>query len=187
MHTTWTGKLVRLRPWKDGDEIYAFNERNNIVPNEILGPVWYSLPKEQQLFEPTGLMDPLRVCLFAIERLDTGEMIGLEGAVFLRGTRLVADVGTFVIPERRGRGFGCEAKLLVQCFLFESFPLQRVDAWTLASHSRARRGLELCGMHYEGRLRRCHFSQGCYVDRVHYVIFREQWETLPVRGYVKRG
>ena len=187
MHTTWTGKLVRLRPWKDGDELYSFNERNNIVSNEILGPIWYSLPKEHQLFEPTGLMDPQRVCLFAIEHLDTGEMIGLEGTVFLRQTGLVADVGTFIMPEHRRQGFGCEAKLLAECFLFESFPLERVDAWTLASHAKARRGLELCGMHYEGRRLRCHFSQGRYVDRVHYVIFREQWEKLAVRGYVKRG
>jgi len=117
----------------------------------------------------------------------TGEMIGLEGTVFLRGTGLAVDVGTFIFAEHRGRGFGCEAKLLAQCFLFESFPLERVDAYTLASHARARRGLELCGMRYEGRRRRCYFSQGRYVDLVYYVIFREQWERLPVREYVRRG
>jgi len=187
MHTIWTGKLVRLRPWQDADELYGFNLRNNIEPSTILGPIWYSLPQEHQLFEPTGCMDPQRVCLFAIERLDTGELIGLEGAVFLRGTGLAVDVGTFIFAEHRGQGCGCEAKLLAQCFLFESFPLERVDAYTLASHVRARRGLELCGMHYEGRRRRCYFSQGRYVDLVYYVIFREQWEKLPVRQYVKRG
>jgi RimJ/RimL family protein N-acetyltransferase len=187
MHTNWTGKLVRLRPWKDGDELFAFNLRNNIEPNAVLGPIWYSLPKERQLFEPTGGMDPQRICIFAIERLDTGEMIGLEGTVFLRGTGLAAEVGTFIIATHRGQGFGCEAKLLAQCFLFESFPLERVGAWTLANHAKARRGLELCGMNYESRRRRCHFSQGRYVDRVHYVIFRERWEQLPVREYVRRG
>jgi ribosomal-protein-alanine N-acetyltransferase len=187
MHTTWTGKRVRIRPWRSGDELYAFSKRTNIRPNEILGPRWYPLPKENQLFEPAGLMDPQRICLFAIERLETEELLGLEGTVFLRGTGLVADIGTFIIEEHRGQGFGCEAKLLAQCFLFESFALERVDAWTFASHAKARRGLELCGMHYEGRSRRCQFSQGRYVDRVHYVIFREEWEKLPVRGYVQRG
>jgi RimJ/RimL family protein N-acetyltransferase len=186
MHTIWTGERVRLRPCKDEAERCDLYEELHVTPNQFWGAWWSARQKVKKDFEEAGMLAADKYSTFAVERLDTGELVGYEeyGPI---PTGIGAWVGTFIKPEHWHQGFGIEAKQLCYCYLFESFPLVRVDSGTLEHHIRARNGLELSGMRYEGRVRRMHFMDGCYYDMVAYAIFREQWEQLPIRQIVKRG
>jgi RimJ/RimL family protein N-acetyltransferase len=187
MHTTYTGTRVKLRPFRDEAEFSTLNIELAIEPNQAWGPCHTPTPKMKADFDPCGLLDITRYSQFAIERLDTGELIGIEEFGGAAVGVIVSWVGTFILPAHQAQGFGVEAKQLAYCALFENLPLERVDACTLSNHPKAMRGLELSGMTFEGRQRQAQFSQGQWVDLMHYVIFREQWLDLPVRGIVKRG
>jgi len=186
MITTWTGERVRLRPFASADERCDQLAQIRIKPNQFWGAWWTARQKANKDFEDCGLLSTDKYGCFAVERLDTGELVGFEEHGFLDGG-ITAWFGTFLKPEHWHRGFGIEAKLLAFCYLFENFPLESIDSGTLDNHVRARRGMLQSGMHFEGRVRRYHYLDGEYHNLVFYRIFREEWEQLPIRRIVKRG
>jgi len=123
----------------------------------------------------------------AIECVDGSELVGISGCSSYRPGLLAMNIGTYILAQHRGQGFGIEAKQLMLCRLFESYPLQAVRSSTMEHHRRARASLESCGMRCCGRLRAIERADGQFFDEVQYEIFREQWEQLPIRQIVRRG
>lgn len=187
MHVIYTGKRVRLRPFKDEDEFAGLFDEIMATPNDHWGPGWWPSAERKKDFAPAGMLDPGKYSQFAIERLDTSELVGFEEHGEMLPGSIQAWLGTDILREHWHRGFGIEAKLLMLCYLFENFPLTTVHAGTLEHHLRARAGLEACGMCHGGCLSRFHHDSGRFYDVVHYQIFREEWERLPTRGIIKRG
>jgi RimJ/RimL family protein N-acetyltransferase len=187
MHTIWTGERVRLRPFKDDKEWSGLHEELHGVPNDYWGAWWTSRQELKKDFEPAGMLSPDKYSAFAIERLDTGELVGYEEHGAPKPGGITAWVGTFISPEHWHNGFGVEAKQLCLCFLFENYPILSIESSTLANHKRAARGLHLCGMHFEGRVKAFHYTDGVFHDMVCYRITREEWERHPIRGIVRRG
>lgn len=187
MQVVYTGELVRIRPFKDFAEFDAVHAEDYAVADPFRGPRWWPTKARELEYEKHGMLDHESYSMSAIERLDTGELVGLEGnSAYIPG-RMQMNIGTFILPDYRQRGFGLEAKLLMLCKLFENYPLEAVRASTMEHHSRARAGLESCGMRCCGRLRAIEWAAGTLYDEVQYVIFREHWEQLPIRQIVKRG
>jgi RimJ/RimL family protein N-acetyltransferase len=187
MHTVWTGERVKLRPFKDEKEWCDLAQELEMVPNEFWGAWWSPRPELKKDFEPAGLLDVEKASMFAIERLDTGELVGYEEHGAPKPGSIEAWVGTVILRAHWHHGFGVEAKQLCYCYLFEHYPVERVWAATLSNHKRAARGLHLSGMRYQGRFRGFHFTDGKYHDLVCYALYREEWEKLPIRLIVKRG
>lgn len=187
MHTVWSGERVRLRPFKDEAEFIETAFHFAQEPHPYWGPQYTSPQEMKKDFAGTGMLNRDKYSMFAIERLDTGELIGFEENGGVAPGSISSWVGTFIREPHWGRGFGIEAKQLAFCYLFETYPIERVESGTLENHLRAARGLRDCGMHYEGRFRRAIRQQGRWVDLVQYAIFREEWEKLPIRQIVKRG
>jgi RimJ/RimL family protein N-acetyltransferase len=187
MHTTYTGEKVRLRPYRDEAEYADLCTELGATPNLAWGPWHSSRPELKSDFDPAGLLDLTKYSQFAIERLDTGEVVGFEEFGGIAPGTITSWVGTYILPRHQRQGFGIEAKQLAYCAMFENLPVTRVHACTLSNHPRAQRGLELSGMTLEGTQRQAQFSQGSWVDIKHYVIFREQWLDLPIRESVQRG
>jgi len=189
MYTTYTGARVRIRPFKDWDEVKRINFEQFITPNEFWGPQWFPFAIAKRFFEETGYLGTSGMNLFAVDRLDTGELVGSEiyGARRNEINGISASLGTEIMPEHRHMGFGIEAKQLCICFLFENFPLEKVYADTTNIHAPAVRGLKACGMHYEGANKCLHYKDGTYHHKVYFTIYREEWECLPIRQIVKRG
>jgi len=182
MRTVLTGGRVRLRPWASGEELYNFSRRHNIQPNEYLGPTWYPLETERRLIAENGMVNSHGLSAFAIELKDTCQLVGFEAVTFRDPLCLDAEVGTFILEPYRRQGLGIESKQLMLRHIFENYALERVGAWTLATHTKARRGLERCGFTLKGRLRQAYYSRGRYTDRVYYVIWRQDWEKLAQRN-----
>jgi RimJ/RimL family protein N-acetyltransferase len=188
MHTHYQGKLVRLRPLESKEEALALHAATRTLPNAHWGPQWWPQRSLTKMFEEYGSMGgATEENCFVIERLDTKEAVGFENCGLFGPGSINGWFGTSVAPAHRGKGFGREAKLLMLCFLFENFPVHRVGSDTVVDHWVARRGMEACGMQLEGYLRAAHCRNGQWYDIPWYVIFRNQWEELPVRDYVARG
>jgi len=187
MHTIYTGKRVRLRPFASADEFVTLDDKFMAVPSTYWGPNWRPRAERAAEFDATGLIDAMQYSAFAVERLDTGELIGLEEFGGVSPGRLYTWLGTFILDSHQRQGFGIEAKQLMLCYLFENLPLETVHAVTTSSHTRARAGLEASGMSLIGRKHRVLLVAGKRYDEVCYQISRAEWEQLPIRQVVKRG
>jgi RimJ/RimL family protein N-acetyltransferase len=187
MHTIWTGERVRLRPFKDESEWLDLYDEDFLLANPFWGACWTSRQERKKEFETCGMLSTNTLNSFAIERLDSSELVGYEVCSTGHPSYLAGSVGTFILPAHEHRGFGLEAKQLCYCYLFENYPLLSVEATTLANHKRAARGLHASGMRFEGRIKAYHFSDGVLHDMVWYRITRKEWCGLPIRNIVHRG
>jgi RimJ/RimL family protein N-acetyltransferase len=187
MQVVYTGELVRIRPFASIDEFAGLNAELNLE-DEYWGLSWWPLARMREGFEQHAMLDAdLWFSFQAIDRLDTGELIGYEVIQPPKGGAITAEIGTGILRRNWHRGFGREAKLLAMGLLFENFPLAAVSATTLAHHRRAIAGILAIGMRYEGAIRFSAYSQGRWAHKLKYVIFREEWEQLPIQQGSKRG
>jgi RimJ/RimL family protein N-acetyltransferase len=187
MNVIYTGELVRLRPFRDLAEWQSLQREYEFYMSPFWGP--FNWPEAEQIksFEEAGALAIDKHTSFAIERLDTGETVGIEEHGGLVPGRLATWLGTCIAARHHSRGFGREAKLLMLCHLFENFPICSVIADTTAEHLRAQAGLQAIGMHPVGSYRACHWRAGNIVDVPNYQIMREEWEEMTVRRTVIRG
>ena len=175
MHTTVTGERIRLRPFASMDEGLDLVKEIHLGLIPGWGEQWEPLGGVVEEWNDNGWLGDEPV--FAIERLDTGELVGYETAMPASGTRLTGLIATYIRDAHQGQGFGVEAKRLSMRYLFENYPVDNVGAITLSNHPKALRGLELCGMREEGRLVGCTISDGHWVDEVFFTITRKEWEA----------
>jgi len=185
MQVIYSGERLRLRPFRDLAEYLPQLYESFDEPARFWPPKRCPIERRRKWFSETGGLDDRRG-EFAIERLDSGQLIGCMSHSTYRPA-LCANIGTLISKAHRHRGYGVAAKQLMMCYLFENFPLLRVEATTLTHHLRARRGVELAGMSLDFSERRRCWSQGKLGTWVTYRIFREEWEQLPIRQVVKRG
>jgi RimJ/RimL family protein N-acetyltransferase len=82
------------------------------------------------------------------------------------------NVGIWVVPEHRGKGYGSEAQRLAAAYLFEHTILERVEAGTETGNVAEQRALEKAGFTREGVLRRACFRGGEWRDMVVYSKLR---------------
>lgn len=174
MINVYTGKLVRLRPFTSVDEGLALIHEIHLGLIPGWGEQWTPLAEIREGWERDGWMGD-EDCVFAVERLDTGELAGYEIATPPQVPALTGWIATYIREDHRGRGFGVEAKRLAMRFLFENYPAGNLAAITLSVHKQALRGLQLSGMREEGRLTGCTVSQGRWVDKVFFTITRAEW------------
>jgi RimJ/RimL family protein N-acetyltransferase len=154
--------------------------------NEFWGDWHWTEHEKRREFETGGMLGGDYSC-FAIERLDTGECVGYEEYGIIRLSRPTTWLGTIIAREHWGQGFGREAKLLNMCHLFENYPIRSVWADTTDEHTRAKAGLEACGLRWVGEHRNYLWKQGVVWHSPCYQIMRSEWEQLPIRGIVIRG
>lgn len=184
MYTTYTGQLVRIRPFRDLTEWDSLACVGIEDPGEHWGPWFETLQENHPLFRDFGGMNEQEEYCMAIEEIASGRLVGEEN---IHPHRLGCWLGTHVLEGHRGKGYGVEAKLLAACMMFENFPLENVFAVTLARHSRAIRGLQLCGMQPIGGEAVSYFSAGTYANRVYYNLTRERWLEMDYRHSVRRS
>ena len=126
MYTTYTGDRLRLRPYRDADEMIGSLSRLRSLESSTWGPVPLTEAAERRHFESHSRMPFPGSGVFAVETLD-GELAGpVSYKVHRRGIR--AGVGTVIEENHRKRRLGVEARLLCLCFIFENLPVGKVEA-----------------------------------------------------------
>ncbi len=83
------------------------------------------------------------------------------------------NIGIVLIPEWRGKGLGSIAQRLLADYLFETTPVQRIEAGTDVDNHPEQRALEKAGFEREGVLRSAQFRGGRWRDIVLYSRLRE--------------
>lgn len=81
-------------------------------------------------------------------------------------------IGIDLIPDGRGQGLGTEAQRLLADWLFETTPVNRVEASTDIDNVAEARSLEKAGFTREGVNRGAQFRAGAYHDLVMYSRLR---------------
>ena len=111
---------------------------------------------------------------FIIEKKD-GTKIG-NILHFTHPMTNVLEIGTFLIPSERGKGYAVEATHLILDYLFLSKNIVRIQAGTQAENIASQKALEKCGFTKEGIHRKEMFNRGKWVDICIYSILREEWK-----------
>jgi len=86
------------------------------------------------------------------------------------------EIGYFLVPSERGKGYGSEALKIMVDYLFLSKDIRRIQAQTDPRNIASQKVLEKVGFKKEGTLRKNFFMRGEWVDAFIYSILREEWK-----------
>jgi ribosomal-protein-alanine N-acetyltransferase len=86
------------------------------------------------------------------------------------------EIGYFLVPSERGKGYCTEAAQLMVDYLFLSKNIERLQALTDTRNLASQKVLEKAGFKKEGTLRKSFFNRGKWVDAHIYSILREEWK-----------
>ena len=95
------------------------------------------------------------------------------------------EIAYFLIPSKRGKGYGTEAVQLMVDYLFLSEDLTRIQAGADVRNKASQRVLEKVGFQREGTMRKWFFNNGELRDIYLYSIFREEWEEPRILTKIK--
>jgi len=88
----------------------------------------------------------------------------------------MSEIGYFLIPDERGKGYCTEAINIIVDYLFLSKNIERIQAMTDLRNVGSQKVLEKAGFKREGAVRRLFFLRGQHVDAFLYSIIREEWK-----------
>ena len=115
---------------------------------------------------------------FVIADRHTEEFIGQIDLVKIDWKNRVAKLGIVIgAPERRGRGYGSEALMLLEEFVFNRLNLNRLELDVHDYNRAAIRCYLKCGFKEEGRIRKSFYSRGRYTDMILMGILKEEYSN----------
>jgi ribosomal-protein-alanine N-acetyltransferase len=118
---------------------------------------------------------------FIITHRETGEPIGRIGYVYpyvpqwshlLRGLEIWYNVH----PQARRQGIGSQAACVLVNHLFNSRPIERIQATVLVGNEGSCGVCENAGLQRDGIFRKVFFLRGRYLDAHLYSIVRDDWK-----------
>jgi diamine N-acetyltransferase len=113
---------------------------------------------------------------FILAQAGTDKAIGWASIRWWRPFSTTVDIG-LVIAEKglRGQGIGTEATALLTREAFDQLHMHKVELWTRADNTAARKVAENCGFRLEGTDRETVFFDGKYHDGVTYGILEDEF------------
>ena len=168
------GRTVNLRIVEREDLPLAHEWMNT---PEFMGEFVPSIQRTKEEFEKFGssLFAPK---LFFIEKKD-GSKIGLMNHFnSYLGMGELLEIGYFLAPSERGKGYCSEAAQLMVDYLFLSMDVSRIQATISTRNKASERVLEKAGFTREGTIRK--IARGERRDSYLYSILREEWKEPKV-------
>jgi len=140
---------------------------------EFMGEFIAPIQRTREEFEQTG-SSPFAPKLFFIEKKG-GSKIGLMNYFnSYLGMGELLEIGYFLAPNERGKGYCTEAAQLMVDYLFLSMDVSRIQATISTGNKASERVLEKAGFTREGTIRRT--ARGKRRDAHLYSILREEWK-----------
>ena len=168
------GKNVNLRLMEREDVDFIVQLRNDLDSNVYVSVKQMSKAEIMKEFDNPG---PLALMTertrFIIEKKD-GAKIGYMTHWVVQPSRLV-EIGYFMIPKERGKGYCSEAVQIIVDYLFLSKDIVRIQAGTDVRNKASQKVLENAGFVREGTIRKSGFNKGEWSDGYIYSILREEW------------
>ncbi len=177
-----TGDRVRVRPFRQDELDMIVQWLESREP--AIGP-WQPFLLGQGFVIRRALSDNLAPStdhgLLAIELLPTGQVIGYVRygiQKIIPDLMEFYDIGYAIADlESRHKGYAREACALVIDYLFATYPVQRVAAFTAAANEPSIRLLERLGFTREGTIRQAMYFDGRWHDIALYAVLRDEWEA----------
>jgi len=121
------------------------------------------------------LVDENDCLVLAVERRDTGRLVGEADLCWSSVEHRQAELGVILHPEAQGQGYAGEASAALLDLAFVRMGLHRVSARTDARNEPSARVLRRLGMRLEGHLHQCVFFAGRWHDELIFSILAEEW------------
>ena len=122
----------------------------------------------------------------AVERKDSGRMIGDCAFKVMEDDTRQAEIGYTLAREAHGQGFATEAVAALLTYLFTALDLHRVVAIVDVRNAASVALLERLGMRREGHFLQNVWFKGAWGDEYLYAILRDEWaqamKTRPLRS-----
>jgi RimJ/RimL family protein N-acetyltransferase len=130
--------------------------------------------REQQT-APAG--EPGEGLQIAIERKDSGRMIGDCFFKVMEDDPRQAEIGYTLAREAQGHGFATEAVAALLTWAFPTFDLHRIVAIVDVKNTASVALLERLGLRREAHFRQNIWFKGAWGDEYLYAILRDEWLT----------
>ena len=92
------------------------------------------------------------------------------------------EIGYFIIPSERGKGYGTGVVQLMVDYLFLFKNIVRIQAMTNEGNKASQRVLEKAGFRIEGTVRNLAFVRGVWTNWYLHSILREEWKVPKTLG-----
>ena len=113
---------------------------------------------------------------FIIEKTDGSKIGYMCHFTLIHPAGKHLEIGYFLIPSERGKGYGTEALEIMVDYLFLSKEVMRIQVQTDVRNTISQKVIEKVGFKREGTLRKDFFMRGQMVDAHIYSILREEWK-----------
>jgi RimJ/RimL family protein N-acetyltransferase len=169
------GRNVNLRLMEKEDVDFMVQLRNDINSNPYVSVKQISKAEAMKEFDnPTALALITERRRFVIEKKD-GTKIGYMAHWLVQQSKQV-EIGYFMIPSERRKGYCSEAVQIMVDYLFLSKDIVRIQAGTDMRNKASQKVLENVGFVKEGTVRKAAFNKGEWYDGYLYSILREEWK-----------
>ena len=164
-----------MRLMEKDDVDFMVQLRNDVDSNAYVSVKQISRTETMKEFDnPTPLTLITERTCFIIEKKD-GTRIGYMRHWIVQPSRHV-EIGYFMIPSERGKGYCSEAVQIIVDYLFLSKGIMRIQAGTDVRNKASQKVLENAGIVKEGTVRKSAFNKGEWFDGYLYSILREEWK-----------
>jgi len=113
--------------------------------------------------------------VLAIERRDSGALIGDVNLRWLSAAHRQGEIGFVLHPDYHGRGYGREAALEMLRLGFEGLGLHRIIGRCDARNDASARLMERLGMRREAHFRQNEVFKGAWGDEYVYALLAAEW------------
>ncbi len=170
-----------LRPFTMDDcaAFYAIRSRSDVVRYLYEEPITLVevndlMPKRMQR---TALVDEGDVLGLALERRDTGEMIGDVVLIWTSVAHQQGELGFVLHPDHHRQGFAREAPEAILKLGFTAGGMHRIVGRCDARNAPSAGLLLHLGMRQEALLRQNEFVKGEWCDEAIYAILADEWRA----------
>lgn len=129
-------------------------------------------------FELTGFATEASELFVIVDK--SNQIVGTIGHFSTVHYSSARELGFSIFPcESKNKGFATQAVTLLTRYLFESYPINRVQIFMPVDHEACEKVAVKSGFTKEGILRGFIFVRGSYLDTFAYSLLRCEYEKLP--------
>lgn len=178
--TVFTGlatERLRLRPFTDTDLAPFLAYRNDPAIARYQSWTTTTIAQGQTFIDEMKTSQPGLPgwFQFAIERRDSGQLIGDCALHRLAEDPQLGEIGYTLAAAHHGHGFASEAVRAVIHYSFTKLHLHRLRAFADERNTASIALLERLGLRREGHFRHHYWAKGEWTSEYEYAILREEW------------
>jgi [ribosomal protein S5]-alanine N-acetyltransferase len=162
-----------LRKVEQSDAVAVLKGYSDPLVNRHMSVAYYSLEEVQaQLDFYNSIYESGTGTWWAIcTKDDPSTVIGNGGLNNYRKKHRCVEIGYWLLPHARGKGYAAEAVKAICSYAFTQLDVHRIEAIVEGGNDTSIRLLEKFGFVCEGTHRECELKNNSYIDLIYYALF----------------